>query len=81
MTTEPPICRDCIHWYNWEAANIGKPRGDGRRCDAFPAGIPDAILENEVDHTKPLKGDHGMQYRKATQAEIDAITAAFRKTA
>jgi len=33
------------------------------RCLAFPKGIPMAILLNEFDHTKPYKGDHGIQFK------------------
>lgn len=31
-------------------------------CDAFPGGIPGKILTGDVDHSKPYKGDHGLQY-------------------
>lgn len=51
-------------------------------CDAYPRGIPDAILESRVDHRKPYRGDHGLQFLAknkagdATAAEIiDAAKA------
>lgn len=31
-------------------------------CAAFMEGIPDAILEGEVDHRSPVDGDHGIQF-------------------
>jgi len=31
-------------------------------CAAFPAGIPDDIWQNEVDHRKPIVGDHDLQW-------------------
>ena len=31
-------------------------------CKAFPDGIPDEIFFNEVSHTKPYKGDNGIQF-------------------
>lgn len=34
-------------------------------CLAFPDGIPEEILTGKNDHTKPFKGDHGIQYEKA----------------
>lgn len=38
------------------------PTGRGRVCDAYPDGIPLEIFRNEVDHTKPYKGDHGLTF-------------------
>ncbi len=34
----------------------------GMKCEAFPDGIPDAILLNEHDHHAPFPGDHGLQF-------------------
>lgn len=31
-------------------------------CGAYPNGIPPAIVFSEVDHRKPFKGDHGLQF-------------------
>jgi len=31
-------------------------------CSAFTKGIPEEILTGEVDHTKPYKGDNGIQF-------------------
>ena len=31
-------------------------------CDAFPARIPNAILDGEHDHKTPFPGDHGLLY-------------------
>ena len=39
----------------------GEPIGS---CDAYPEGIPDAIYEGENNHTKPYKGDHGIQFQQ-----------------
>lgn len=36
---------------------IGRPM-----CAAFPAGIPDVIWNNLVDHRQPVEGDHGLQW-------------------
>ena len=38
--------------------------GDGMRCDAYPQGIPDEILESEVDHRLPYAGDGGVQFEQ-----------------
>lgn len=31
-------------------------------CDAFPDGIPEDILDNTADHTKPYPNDHDIQF-------------------
>lgn len=47
-----PQCFDCIHFHE----------GKNFTCDAFTEGIPDKILFNEFDHTRPFEGDHGIQF-------------------
>jgi len=32
------------------------------RCEAFPEGVPSAILLNQVDHHLPFPGDHGLMF-------------------
>ena len=34
----------------------------GAVCAAYPAGIPEKILNNEHDHRKPYPGDNGIQF-------------------
>jgi len=36
----------------------------GATCTAFPDGIPEDILDNEVIHDKPYPGDHGVLYEQ-----------------
>lgn len=33
-------------------------------CAAFPDGIPADVLNNVVDHRRPVKGDHGIRYER-----------------
>ena len=35
------------------------------KCDAFPHGIPNPILEDEHDHRKPFFGDNGVRFELA----------------
>jgi len=49
-------CLECIH-------KLPRKRGDkALKCDAFKNGIPFEIIAGEYDHTKPYKGDHGIQF-------------------
>lgn len=43
-------CYECKHY------------SKNNRCLAFPDGIPFAILSGDVSHTKPYKGDNGIQF-------------------
>ncbi len=40
----------------------GSHRAPNPTCDAFLAGIPTAIFENEIDHRQPYPGDRGMTW-------------------
>ena len=46
------VCSHCEHW-------IRKP---GRKCHAFPDGIPFAIWVGENSHRTAFPGDHGIQF-------------------
>lgn len=54
MTVRAPICMECIRFHD---NNLG-----ALTCDAFPDGIPIEIIESKIDHTKPYKGDNGIQF-------------------
>jgi hypothetical protein len=44
------ICHSCTH------------RRGSLVCDAFPDGIPFAVLTGAFEHRKPYPGDHGIQW-------------------
>lgn len=48
-----PQCERCKH------IHYDKP---GFTCDAFPDGIPGAILHGGHDHRKPFPGDGGIEF-------------------
>lgn len=48
-----PACVDCLYF---------RMESQGITCDAFPEGIPDAILMGS-DHTAPYPGDGGVRFR------------------
>ena len=54
-TAKEPTCMGCKH----------RSEVDPAMCLAYPSGIPIEILMGDVDHTKPYKGDHGVQFEKA----------------
>ena len=54
--SEAPNCIECKHFHSKNLAGI--------TCDAFPNGIPSDIVDNVIEHTKPYKGDNGIQFEK-----------------
>ena len=55
MTTpSPPICLDCTHFH--------EDNEEALTCDAFPDGIPDAIIFSEHDHREPYERDNGIRF-------------------
>ena len=54
MTSVPvPMC--------WACANR---IGDTLTCTAYPDGIPDPILDSEIDHRYPYEGDNGIVFQQ-----------------
>jgi hypothetical protein len=58
-------CVYCRHWI------------PGGTCAAFPEGIPQAILENEIDHREPVLGDHGVRFAPRTPDGILRVDQLF----
>lgn len=54
------MCCYCKH-YHWD------PSSPRVTCDAFPGGIPRELLSEKVKHTRPYKGDHGIQFERAEE--------------
>jgi chromosome partitioning protein len=54
MTSIANICVWCARWH--------RGRRNRETGDAFPHGIPEAILLMDHDHRRPYPGDHGLQF-------------------
>jgi len=52
------VCSLCINL---------KDLGDGRKCKAFPRGIPDKIWLGEHKHRTPYPGDGGIRFERAPE--------------
>lgn len=46
-----PYCLDCKHYTPYTGNRI--------TCKAYPAGIPDKILQRKIEHKKPVPGQAG----------------------
>lgn len=53
-----PLCIVCKHF------NVKSQYEDIITCKAFPKGIPTDIFYEAGDHTKPVKGDSGIVYKR-----------------
>lgn len=49
-------CAMCKHFHDEDTS--------GNNCDAYPDGIPEAIITNEHNHRQPYRGDGGIQFEK-----------------
>lgn len=58
ITIGSGICNQCRH--------VGE---DGKKCKAFPRGIPAMVLMGEIDHRRSVPGDHGIQFEQRTGGE------------
>ncbi|KNZ68846.1 hypothetical protein Tfer_2615 [Thermincola ferriacetica] len=54
-TVKAPICMTCDHFIDDPERLI---------CEAFPNGIPEAIINSQADHRMPYPGDNGIQYKR-----------------
>lgn len=68
-TTIAPQCMYCKH-YRRDATKLV--------CDAYPDGIPDAILYWKVDHRAPYRGDNGIRFEPAEQGDEEAVKDRWR---
>jgi hypothetical protein len=74
------ICDSCERFRMWDSEH------DKAWCEAFPDGIPEAIIYGGADHRQPIHGDNGIRYlpdpeRKDSLAAYEADVARAEKMA
>ncbi len=58
MPMYPNLCLSCKR-AGFDGGDVDPPP---TVCEAFPDGVPRAILRNELDHHYPVEGDHGFMF-------------------
>ena len=67
MTIGPaPVCVRCRH--------LNRRDAFGFTCTAFPEGIPRVIVLAANDHSKPVRGDHGIRFEPLPPGEKPRVT-------
>lgn len=66
-----PQCLFCDHFRSPFLGRSGDFSGEPT-CAAFPEQIPGALLENEVDHRRPVEGDHGIRFQARAGEQFPA---------
>jgi len=56
-----PICTYCRHWWV----------GEGRKCDAYPVTIPEAIWTGEHNHRSSYPCDRGIRFEPRVKKPAD----------
>lgn len=62
---EPKLPEQCAECRHFQGVN---PDTDKLCCEAYPEQIPTKIQDGAVDHTKPYRGDHGIQFEAVDPA-------------
>lgn len=62
-----PICAGCLR----------RPLSGPYKCEAYPEGIPQAIIFSKVDHRKPYEGDGGKQFAARREQDADWADVLF----
>lgn len=70
---DAPICLYCKRYRRDDP--------DRLTCDAFPAGIPETIIESRLDHRKPVNGDRGLRFDPVDADGERYASAVFSKSA
>lgn len=71
MSQVAPICLSCAHL---DPSLVGR-----MKCAAFPdePGIPDPIVDNELDHRLPVDGDNGIVFEQDPEQDPPELAFAI----
>ena len=78
MTVGPiPICASCARF----SSPVGGLLSDDRppTCAAFPAGIPEEIIDGGLDHREPVAGDNGITWALGSEPDAERMLALYEE--
>lgn len=64
MTSVLPMCAVCDRWR-------------AGACEAYPDGIPFAIMRGAADHRLPLPGDDGLQFVPSDRSGRELVESMY----
>jgi hypothetical protein len=69
---------EAIVWSQCSLCAHKRNQGRGPYCVAFQGGVPEKLLDNELDHRREIAGDGGTRFVPAEDAKPYHLEALYR---